>query len=297
MIGKAFLDGGSWDYPFVTEFMSFQDTLEDVTAKAVVLPRWLALPAMLWPLQRRRERLQQIIANRLQTILDNKDDDYSKPDDLGFWLEELLVKDKQHTVEEIAEYIVGLLFAAHKNPAIGAAQAYLMLWERGTAQDQINCTKEAKTLLETPDWSTYQQSCHQLSRLCLETLRLTAHSIGGVRTAQQPVVIQNYKIPKGASVALSHICPNLQQWSDPQTFDMNRPLEEYQDEYRFTTFSHGIHKCPGQQLALVMLKCTVAILLTKYEINLPTIPPPLCFERATLAQREGPVMVTIRRKE
>ena len=67
----------------------------------------------------------------------------------------------------------------------------------------------------------------------------------------------------------------------------------YDDEYKFTTFSHGVHKCPGQQVALVLLQCTMAILLQKYDITLPKTIPPLSFERATLAQRDGPIKVTI----
>ena len=299
MIGSAFLQ--SWDdFSFVTEFMSFQDTLEDVTAKAVVLPRWLAMPTMLLPLKRRRERLQQIIQKRLQVILSSNNDSLA----LGFWLDEL--KDK-YQVEEIAEFVVGLLFAAHKNAAIGTAQGYIMLLDLKSKEDLNNCTREARVFLSNTnesnllkDWSQLEQSCPNLLHLCLETLRLTAHSIGGVRKAQQDIVLGGYTIPKGATIGLSHICPNLQNnyWSDdPQTLDLQRNIDLYRDEYNYTTFSHGVHKCPGQKLALFIMECIIATLLVDYEIQLPKSLPPLSFERATLAQREGPIMVRIRPKE
>jgi sterol 14-demethylase len=293
MISPVFLS--SWDFKFLDEFMSFQDTLEDVTAKSVVLPRWLALPALLWPLQRRRETLQAKIAVHLKdNILKS-----SNPQPLGFWLQEL---HGSHSPEAIAEYIVGLLFAAHKNPAIAAAQAYLMLLEQGTPDDQETCRKEAQQLLQKPEFSTLQSPDSRLRRLCLETLRLTAHSIGAVRTAQQDMNIstedgKKYTIPKGASVALAHIASSLNDklWTHPETLDTTRrDYALYQDEYKFTSFSHGVHKCPGQRLALVLVQCTVAILLQYYDIELPNKLPPLSFERATLAQREGPVHVTIR---
>jgi hypothetical protein len=48
---------------------------------------------------------------------------------------------------------------------------------------------------------------------------------------------------------------------------------------------------------MVILQCTLAILLHDYQITLPKDMPHLSFERATLAQRQGPVMVTIKPKD
>ena len=93
---------------------------EDATAKAAVLPKWLAVPALLSSVRTKRRRLQLQIVGRLKPLLASE----SEPN--GFWLSEVY---PEHSLEDIAEYIVGLLFAAHKNPAIGAAQAYLMLFE------------------------------------------------------------------------------------------------------------------------------------------------------------------------
>lgn len=331
-ISKQFLEYDNEG--FLNEFMNFQDTLEDVTAKSVVLPRWIALPAMLWPLERRREKLQQKIANHLQTHIlpnnNNKNNDSNMEDnqsaDLGFWLQEMVHGDEKHTIPEIAEYIVGLLFAAHKNPAIGTAQAYLMLHEYGTDEDKDLCQKETLQFLKSPDWSTLQESCPRLRQVCLETLRLTAHSIGGVRTAKQDFEIPSndtksslkYVIPKGASIGLAHIAssldtriwgPNAKRFDTTSTTisstkndknnNTNKKEESlYDDEYKFTTFSHGVHKCPGQQIALVLLQCTMSILLHKYDIVVPSKKdiPSISFERATLAQRDGPVNVTMKRK-
>lgn len=338
MIGPKFLDAGinKDDVLFLNELMAFQDQLEDVTAKAVVLPRWFALPALLWPVRRQREKLQMRIAKRLDEMLsknhndknddDDDDDDKNSSGQVGFWLAQMYPR---YSVTDIAEYIVGLLFAAHKNPAIGAAQAYLMLHEHCSETDRQAVVSDARTLLsysqnssgeeqgEDEDWSSKFTG---LRRLCLETLRLTAHSIGAVRTVQEDFYIRvvaeeegngtgngsssnarSYRIPKGASIALTHITPSLnpQLWgSEASKFDLHaHSVLSYQDEYRFTTFSHGVHKCPGQQLAVVILQCTVALLLENYNITLPPRIPPLSFERATLAQREGPVWIQIQTRE
>jgi cytochrome P450 len=341
MIGKAFLQleeteqsAAPDDVDFVDTFMKFQDTLEDVTAKAVVLPRPIALHFFLIPLEKRRKKLQRIIEKRLEQILQPKpaDGNYSKSiSSVGFWLQEVLVDDKQYSLLDMAEFIVGLLFAAHKNPAIGAAQSYLSLRENnnGSSENLMEtCTAEARRFLEHPSWDQVIPSNHEeysmLQRVCYETLRITAHSIGAVRTAKQEVMVEiktmkndknsttastsssyYYKIPKGASVSFSHIVPNLKEsvWGENASkFNIQRQLtkrdtDQYRDEYKFTTFSHGVHKCPGQHLAMILLQASLSILLVEYTVEFasPKIPP-LSFERATLAQRKGPVLVTIQNK-
>jgi cytochrome P450 len=270
--------------------MGFQDQLEDVTPKAVILPRWIALPGMLRPVKRRREKLQVKIAKRLDELLAT-----SSPA-LGFWLAELHSK---YSTKDIAEYMVGLLFAAHKNPAIGASQMYLMMFEECSENEQQQIRLEAKSLLS--DTGLWNDKTTSLYKLCLETLRLTAHSIGSVRTAKEPFELQvggqSYRFPKGASIGLTHITLSLQPglWGDNAArLDLKaHPLDQYQDEYQFSTFSNGLHRCPGQQLAVVILQLAVALLLVEYDVSLPSRIPGLSFERATLAQREGPVRVQV----
>lgn len=100
-IGSFFLK--DWKFDFIKSFMEFQDDLEDVTAKSVVMPKAVALPLLLWPKARRRLALQKIISKRLQET------SALQKESSGFWLSEI-VQDK-HRVDEIAEFIVGLLFA------------------------------------------------------------------------------------------------------------------------------------------------------------------------------------------
>ena len=180
-----------------------------------------------------------------------------------------------------------------------------MLHERATPDQQKECIKESEIFLSNPPSLQIQESCPTLYRLCLEALRLTAHSIGGLRTASKDFSIGNGMIiPKGRTVALAHIPSSFdaELWKDPDTLDLNinsnnRSMELYENDYAFTVFSCGMHKCPGRRFALTTLPCAVAILLIDYEIDLPETSPHLCFERATLAQRAGPVYVVISRKE
>jgi len=297
MICPEMLDKSKWDdgFDFLHEYMNFQDMLEDVTAKAGVIHRCIALPIFLWPAQRRRLHLQKKIEQHLKLHILH--DTSAKT---GFWLHEM-IKNK-FNAPEIAEFTIALLFAAHKNPSIASSQAYLMLHERGTTGDQMACKEEAQKLLKDSNILLQSSVDSKLNKLCLEVLRLTAHSIGGVRKVEKAFFLEGRSstskkvlIPKGTTIACAHITSSLDSkfWKNPHTLDLNRSIELYQNEYIFTTFSHGIHKCPGQNIALVMMKLVTSILLVNYDVILPEKVPSVSFQRNTLAQRAYPVLVQI----
>lgn len=52
-------------------------------------------------------------------------------------------------------------------------------------------------------------------------------------------------------------------WTNPTQFDpFGRFLKQPDvDEYKLTTFSHGMHRCPGRQLARIQMALTLAYLL------------------------------------
>jgi hypothetical protein len=179
----------------------------------------------------------------------------------------------------------------------------------------------------------------------MESLRLTAHSIGAIRSVLEDVtvtipwdengnndggdddgnkddnndnktILSSYMtIPKGSTLAFCHIVPNTCQstWSNEnvfaaEKFSSQHPQSRYDDEYHnSTTFSYGIRRCPGQDLAMQLVTGLVGLLLVKYEVDVVSSSssstsasfslPPLSFERATLAQRKGPIMVRIRKEQ
>ena len=51
------------------------------------------------------------------------------------------------TSSKAAELIVGLLFAAHKNPAIGAVQSFLFIMERDNLVEIQSARSESSSLL------------------------------------------------------------------------------------------------------------------------------------------------------
>ena len=81
-----------------------------------------------------------------------------------------------------AEFAVGLLFAAHKNPAIASFQALLFLHERRlpaalhACVNTVDSFQEALVVAKNPSASTLREA-QQLCRVALEAIRLTAHTV------------------------------------------------------------------------------------------------------------------------
>ena len=74
--------------------------------------------------------------------------------------------------------------------------------------------QEARQLRSKPDMSQLTK-CAALRRGVLETLRLTAHTLGGLRIACQPTELccrgRRYLVERGETLALSHIAASLDQ--------------------------------------------------------------------------------------
>mmetsp|Transcript_4833 Transcript_4833/g.9170 ORF Transcript_4833/g.9170 Transcript_4833/m.9170 type:complete len:107 (-) Transcript_4833:139-459(-) len=96
---------------------------------------------------------------------------------------------------------------------------------------------------------------------------------------------------------ISHAVPHLdgKLYQDPLKFQPSRfqgPGSSLADDpYTFTTFSHGLHACPGKTVAYTIMKMVMAVLLSRYELIPLGGIPPLDFTRATLAQRSRKTMV------
>ena len=168
LIGGGVLERGGKD--LVDSIVEFQDGVEEATAAAAVLPRWLALPLILWPAARRRRRLEKRIAAALEG-----GDGVPGPWATAFG-------ERGLPAAIAAEFSVGLLFAAHKNPAIASFQALLFLHERRlpaalhACVNTVDSFQEALVVARDPSASTLREA-QQLCRVALEAIRLTAHTV------------------------------------------------------------------------------------------------------------------------
>ena len=308
----------------LNEIMEFQDAVEDATAKAAVLPQWFALPFILKPVERKRRRLVEKLGKLLEPCLHTQTStsDHKEKEQHGPWMHHFI--QQENSPEDAANLVLGLMFAAHKNPSIAAAQAWTFAQMDLTKLQYKDALTEAQCIFHSHDKNVGVQELLQnattLRRIALETLRLTSHSIGALRIAQKDLTIPSssgiqYQIHKGDNVAVSHISSHRSNgtWQhtsdlnvDMETFCLDRPewnvknatqgwtCESLSDTH-FTAFSCGVHKCPGQRISLLIIETIVALLLTRdATISLDeTEIPPLSFERATLAQRDGYIPIQI----
>ena len=295
LIGGGILEHGGSE--LVDSIVEFQDGVEEATAAAAVLPRWLALPLILWPAARRRRRLEKRIAAALE----------GGDGERGPWAAAFGERGLPASIA--AEFSVGLLFAAHKNPAIASFQALLFLHERRlpaalhACVNTVDSFQEALVVARDPSASTLREA-QQLCRVALEAIRLTAHTVGAVRLATADCALPgNRTVKKGETVALSHIAFSRDEalWG-PDAAEFSTAREAYAgpvafdsrgtaDDIAYSAFSQGTHKCPGERVALVIVQTTLALLVARGVR--PVKVPPLCFERATLAQRAAPVRAIV----
>ena len=138
----------------------------------------------------------------------------------GPWVRTLCNLDTGCTLEEAATLVIGLLFDAHANPSIGAAQSFCCLYSKLGIDEVCTAEREAQELL-----AEFQEkgdgggatiasllNAQTLRGCILETLRLSSHSIGAIREARQNVVLKTesaeFKICEGETVVISHIAPH-----------------------------------------------------------------------------------------
>jgi cytochrome P450 len=242
LIGGGILERGGKE--LVDAIVQFQDGVEEATAAAAVLPRWLALPLILWPAARRRRRLEKRIAAAL-----------GGDGPPGPWTTAFGERGLPAAIA--AEFSVGLLFAAHKNPAIASFQALLFLHERRlpaalhACVNTVDSFQEALVVAKNPSASTLREA-QQLCRVALEAIRLTAHTVGAVRLATEDCALPgNRVVKKGETVALSHIAFSRDEalWG-PDAAEFNTAREAYAgpvafdsrgsaDDIAYSAFSQG----------------------------------------------------------
>lgn len=324
MIGCSVVNAYNTIYKsdFVSDFMVFQDLVEECTAKAAVCPEWLASVLFLKDCENKRFILVSKLEEAIRQVTQ---DNYGA---VGKWLFSALdIKnnsgERKFKLDELADIIVGLLFAAHKNAAIAAAQAVLYMLEHDAEQSAVTklmpLVREESCMIKTAMESRQNilsllDECKTIHQVVLETIRVTAHSIGAIRKVVAKdgwaFSVENnsvsgqskkYHLPYGTYVGVSHIVPhrNVHSWG-PDSARLNPYraglVDTSTNDLEFTSFSHGIHKCPGNKIALMIIRLYIAALISTHDVSFPPnySMPETCFERATLAQRHGPCKLIIR---
>ncbi|KAK9000534.1 hypothetical protein V6N11_081027 [Hibiscus sabdariffa] len=213
-----------------------------------------------------RKRLNQILG---EIICDRKEKRLVEKDLLGHLLNFRDEKGQTLSEDQIADNIIGVLFAAQDTTAS------VMTWILKFLHDDpklLQAVKaEQKAIFQTNNggkghltW-TQTRNMTLTHRVLLESLRMASIISFTFREAVVDVEYKGYLIPKGWKVMplFRNIHHNPDFFSDPQQFDPSR-FETAPKPNTFMPFGNGVHACPGNELAKLEALILIHHLVTKF---------------------------------
>ncbi|WP_067466958.1 cytochrome P450 [Nocardia amamiensis] len=133
-----------------------------------------------------------------------------------------------------------------------------------------------------------------------EAMRLHPPAWAFSRTALEPDNFDRFDLRPGAIVVISpfvnHRLPRF--WDSPLTFDPDRFTKDRnraRPPFRYFPFGWGAHLCVGQQMALIEIRVGLAMLLSRYDIEL--VNGMRVREHPEISNTPDPVLVRLTRRE
>ncbi|XP_027346206.1 abscisic acid 8'-hydroxylase CYP707A2-like [Abrus precatorius] len=175
------------------------------------------------------------------------------------------------TDEQIADNIIGVIFAARDTTASVLTWIVKYLGENPTVLEAV--TEEQEAILKGKEESGEEMGLNWLdtknmpvtSKVIQETLRVASILSFTFREAVENVEYQGYLIPKGWKVLplFRNIHHSPDHYKEPQKFDPSR-FEVAPKPNTFMPFGNGTHACPGNELAKLEILVLLHHLTTKY---------------------------------
>ena len=274
------------------EFQAHQRSQPVVNLGALVpLPRWFPR------FHRRRTRvtarnirrlIEQLVQNRLGQI-----EEGTAPDDLASKI--MTAADPADgtgfDVDQMVDQVSIFFLAGHETSASALAWALYLLalypdWQERVAQ-------EAKTVFSGNGPEFSDMSKLRITRdVFRETLRLYSPVPMMVREARCPHEFRGRKIPKGAQIVLSpwHLHRHERLWGEPDAFDPARFETENGREClrnAYIPFSKGPRVCPGAGFAMIEGPLLLAMLVSKYRVQIVDGQEPVPVAHLTVRSKDG----------
>ncbi|XVF52159.1 hypothetical protein PTKIN_Ptkin04bG0242400 [Pterospermum kingtungense] len=240
-----------------------------------------------------RKELSQILAKIISTRRQMKLDDCN--DLLGSFM-----GDKEGlTDEQIADNIIGVIFAARDTTASALTWIIKYLGENPSVlqavtdeQEAIMRDKEESGEEQTLSWADTKKmpiTC----RVIQETLRVASILSFTFREAVEDVEYEGYLIPKGWKVLplFRNIHHNPEIFPDPEKFDPSR-FEVAPKPNTFMPFGNGTHSCPGNELAKLEIMVLLHHLTTKYRWSMVDTNSGIQYSPFALPQNGLPIRLT-----
>ncbi|KAK9166404.1 hypothetical protein Scep_001595 [Stephania cephalantha] len=217
-----------------------------------------------------RKRLSQIVS---EIIIKRKEKRLERKDLLGCLMNSKDEKGQSLTDDQIADNIIGVLFAAQDTTASALTWVLKFLHDNpklleGVKAEQI-AIYESNGLGKRPLTWAQARSMILTYRVILESLRMASIISFTFREAVADVEYKGYLIPKGWKVLplFRNIHHNPEFFLDPQKFDPSR-FAVYKNvapkPNTFMPFGNGVHACPGNELAKLEMLILIHHLVAKF---------------------------------
>ncbi|MFD8244970.1 cytochrome P450 [Nocardia sp. NPDC059691] len=267
-------------------------------AAPIQLPPRLPTPGnrRLWAVRRRLHHVvDEVIGRHRRT-----------DDDAGSLLARLLTArdDAGHAMDDaqLRHEVLTFLLAGHETTGAALAWTIYELGRNPVVLDRVRA--EIDALPDAPDDPDAVRAAlprlEYTGRVIDEAMRLHPPAWAFSRTALEPDHFDRFDLRPGAIVVISpfvnHRLPRF--WDAPLTFDPDRFTKERnraRPPFRYFPFGWGAHLCVGQQMALIEIRVGLAMVLSRYDIEL--VNGMRVREHPEISNTPDPVLVRLTRRE
>ncbi|XP_072130784.1 cytochrome P450 4T8 [Mobula birostris] len=240
---------------------------------------------------------EEVIRQRKETLKDVKELEKIKDKRCLDFLDILLCATDEDgkglSDEEIRAEVDTFMFEGHDTTASGISWLLYCLAQH--PEHQQKCREEIQQLLlqhKQVNWSMLNKMPY-ITMCIKESLRLCPPVPGIARRLNEPLTLFDGRtVPEGCLVSANIYCihRNSMIWSNPEVFDPLRFSPEnsaHRHSYAFIPFSAGPRNCIGQHFAMNEMKVTIALILSRFELEVDTSKLPIKVPQLVLKSKTG----------
>ncbi|RMZ75108.1 hypothetical protein DV737_g5438, partial [Chaetothyriales sp. CBS 132003] len=291
--GRDFNSLRNFDDEFVADY---QELLEPRRDKALffflnfIIPNWLVIRIPFWEVPKTFKRISKSLYSFGYNMAKDRRAELNSAklqDEKGRRMDilSLLVKSNDFTDEELAHQVLTMMAAGHETTSSTLSWCLFLLAKHPDIQDRLR--DEIRSAIPSPDdiatspvTAADFDALPLLNGVCQETLRLYPTVPITSREVVKQTQLGGYVLPVGTRIVLVPWAINKlprfwgpdamefkpSRWIDPDGTPNNTGGAT--SNYSIMTFLHGPRSCIGQGFARSELKCLLAAMVGRYQINL-----------------------------